>query len=148
MSKDNRKYILKHIEILSKEEQKELFKIVHTNKTIYTRNNNGVFVNLSWVSDNVIDKIYNYIKYCLLSHNAIENAERIQEEIKKNHINKNEAQTDNVSASQNAEINKTSNQQKNKNTTSTMKFYVARKRLSKYQTIMNKLSNDVLEYEL
>lgn len=148
MSKDNRKYILKHIEILSKEEQKELFKIVHTNKTIYTRNNNGVFVNLSWVTDNVIDKIYNYIKYCILSHNAIENAERIQEEIKKNHINKNEAQTDNVSTSQNAEVKKTSNQQKNKNTTSTMKFYVARKRLSKCQTIMNKLSNDVLEYEL
>ena len=148
MSKDNRKYILKHIEILSKEEQKELFKIVHTNKTTYTRNNNGVFVNLSWVSDNVIDKIYNYIKYCILSHNAIENAERIQEEIKKNHINKNEAQTDNVSTSQNAEVKKTSNQQKNKNTTSTMKFYVARKRLLKCQTIMNKLSNDVLEYEL
>tara|TARA_E500000331_G_scaffold305010_1_gene308463 strand:+ start:2124 stop:2570 length:447 start_codon:yes stop_codon:yes gene_type:complete len=148
MSKEQRKYILKHIDILSKEEQKELFKIIHTTDTVYTRNNNGIFINLSWVTDSVTQKIYNYINYCILSHNTIENAERIQQEIMQNHINKYETQNETISSNDQTEMKKIHNQTKNKNVSSTMKFYIIRKRMSKCQTIMNKTVNDVLDFEM
>lgn len=156
------KYIVKHIEVLSKDEQKELFKIIHENDTNYTRNNNGVFVNLSWVSDEIIEKVYTYIKYCIHSHNTIENAEKIQEEMKKTHMTKTETETETetnnnktseiTGPSKNTELEQTNityvPQTKQKSVSSTMKFYITRKRLLKTAVHMNKLSNDVLEYDI
>lgn len=65
------KKIQNSISKLSENELIELFKIIDINTTNYTKNNNGIFINLNWVSDNIITKIDNYIDFCIKSQNEI-----------------------------------------------------------------------------
>ena len=56
---------LNNIEII------ELFKIILETGENYTKNNNGVFINLNWLNDETIHKINNYISFCIKSQNEI-----------------------------------------------------------------------------
>ena len=49
----------------------ELFKIILATGENYTKNNNGVFINLNWLNDETIHKINNYISFCIKSQNEI-----------------------------------------------------------------------------
>lgn len=51
------------IELLSKESQIEIFKIFKDNNIEFSENKNGVFINLSLVNKNVIDKLKNHMIY-------------------------------------------------------------------------------------
>lgn len=51
------------IELLSKESQVEIFKIFKDNNVEFSENKNGVFINLSLVNKNVIDKLKNHMIY-------------------------------------------------------------------------------------
>lgn len=51
------------IELLSKESQIEIFKIFKENNIEFSENKNGVFINLSLVNKNVIDKLKNHMIY-------------------------------------------------------------------------------------
>jgi hypothetical protein len=67
--KNNDNLILKKkklIEIsknLTKIEYLEIFNIIQEDKCIYSENKNGIFINLSNVSENTIDKIFNFINF-------------------------------------------------------------------------------------
>ena len=75
MQNDNRlelcKTIKSQIEQLSQNEIEELFKIIYKNNNNYSKNNNGIFINLSWLDYDTIVKINNYINFCIKSHNEI-----------------------------------------------------------------------------
>ena len=57
------KYLRDKIELLNAFHQIEILRILHTNKVTFSENKNGVFVNLTYVSSDIIDTISEYIVY-------------------------------------------------------------------------------------
>jgi hypothetical protein len=65
------------IKSLSITQMEELFKILQKNKCEYTINNNGLFLNLSWISSSLLDKIELFINFCKESKKEIDKYELI-----------------------------------------------------------------------
>ena len=82
------KYIQANITKLCQTEIDEVFKILHNNNSSYTQNNNGVFVNLNWIEDDVLNKIHSYILFCLRSQTEINKHEMMKNMITDTIINK------------------------------------------------------------
>ena len=74
---DRCKRLVKAVESLSKTEIEELFKIIHKKTSNYTRNNNGIFINLAWVPDDIIVELENYVQFCTTSHIELKKYESI-----------------------------------------------------------------------
>ena len=51
------------IEIMSKYHQVEVLRILHSNHITFSENKNGVFVNLSYVNYDVMNKINEYVTF-------------------------------------------------------------------------------------
>ena len=49
----------------------ELFKIILETGENYTKNNNGVFINLNWLNEETLTKLNDYILFCIKSQNEI-----------------------------------------------------------------------------
>lgn len=84
METERCKRIVAAIQNLEPTETMELFKLLHKHKCEYTRNNNGIFINLSWLSDSILDKIEQYIAFCNKSHNEVQRYESICDVLNKN----------------------------------------------------------------
>ena len=54
---------------------KNIFKTIKEYDIPYTKNNNGIFINLSKINENIIDKIYNNIKNNFYITDNIRNTE-------------------------------------------------------------------------
>ena len=65
------KAIQQNVSKLTESENLELFKIILDTKANYTKNNNGVFLNLNWIEEELLVKINNYIIFCIKSQNEI-----------------------------------------------------------------------------
>lgn len=62
----------------------ELFKLLHNNKCLYTRNTNGIFVNLSWLTDELIAMIEQYVSFCNESRTEVFKYESLCEALNRN----------------------------------------------------------------
>jgi len=71
------KALVESVKLLSNMENEEIFKMIYKYNSIYTRNNNGIFVNLSWLSEELLEKLELYVKFCNRSHNEIKKYESI-----------------------------------------------------------------------
>lgn len=60
-----RNYIFDNIKSLVASEYEEVFRIIRKNKESYSENSNGVFFDLSSVGYNTLNKIKEYIDFCL-----------------------------------------------------------------------------------
>jgi hypothetical protein len=65
------KAIQQNVSKLTESENLELFKIILDTKANYTKNNNGIFLNLNWIDEELLVKINNYINFCIKSQNEI-----------------------------------------------------------------------------
>lgn len=65
------KTIQTNVSKLTDNENLELFKIILDANANYTKNNNGVFLNLNWIDEDLLNKINNYIIFCIKSQNEI-----------------------------------------------------------------------------
>jgi len=65
------------IKTLSVTQLEELFKILQKEDCQYTLNNNGVFLNLTWLSEDLLDKIELFINFCDASKKELERYEDI-----------------------------------------------------------------------
>jgi len=65
------KTIQTNVSKLTENEILELFKIIIDTNANYTKNNNGIFLNLNWIDDDLLNKINNYILFCIKSQNEI-----------------------------------------------------------------------------
>jgi len=61
---ERRKALVASVETLSQTEVEEIFKMVHEHGCNYTRNNNGVFLNLAWIEEALLTKLEQYIEFC------------------------------------------------------------------------------------
>lgn len=68
------------IERLSKSKHIELLRILKENNISYSENKNGVFFNLSDLSPNVIQKIYDYTNYLKKQEELLSSLEKKKEE--------------------------------------------------------------------
>ena len=64
-SYDERKKVFESIKVLVKSEQEELFRIIRKTKVNYTENSNGIFFDLSTISNESFSLIKEYINFCL-----------------------------------------------------------------------------------
>ena len=69
--KDLCKNIQNSVSQLTNVEIIELFKIILATGENYTKNNNGVFINLNWLNEDTLEKLNNYILFCIKSQNEI-----------------------------------------------------------------------------
>ena len=138
MENQDRQEICNNIKIrianLSQNEIEEIFKIIYKNNNNYSKNNNGIFINLSWLDMDTINKIDNYINFCIKSHNEINKYEVICNMLNDS-INSKDKIDDNTLDTLNLDINKIIiNKQK---ISSSMKFYLLKKKFQKQQLIAN-----------
>lgn len=66
-----RKLLSNKISLLSNNEHTEIFKLLQNNNVSFTKNNNGVFFNLSDVNDNIIQEINNIVNFFYNHKNKI-----------------------------------------------------------------------------
>ena len=118
------KKIKNDISNLNQNELEEIFKIIYKSNNNYSKNNNGVFINLSWINEDILQQINNYIDFCIKSHSEINKYETICNSFNKD-INKNT--TDEINITENNDIN---NKNKQK-VSSYMKFYLLKKKFMK-----------------
>ena len=64
MDQERYKRLVSDIQALSQVEVEEIFRIIHESKCGYTRNNNGIFVNLAWLNPTTIEQIEKYVRFC------------------------------------------------------------------------------------
>ena len=130
------KKIQSDILLLSQNELNEIFKIVHKNKSKYTQNNNGVFVNLNWVDYKIVVQINNYIDFCIKSHKEIKKHE-IMKNMYNENLNKKKKDDDNI-CDLDIKESLIENTVKNSKISSSMKFYLFKKKFQKkIQTSIN-----------
>jgi hypothetical protein len=74
---DERKQIFETIKVLSKPEQEAIFRIIRKAKENYTENSNGIFFDLSDISDDTLLQIKDYLHFCLKTRQ--EHEDRLKE---------------------------------------------------------------------
>ena len=132
------KKIKNNISKLSTIEMEEIFKILYMSNSNYTKNNNGIFVNLNYLDEEILQDIDKYIDFCFKSRNEINKYENICNILNDsiNIKNKNE------------EIVLSENKNTKQKISSSMKFYLLKKKFLKQNisTTNNSFSNE-LTYE-
>jgi hypothetical protein len=73
-------------------EKEELFKIIHKTNTNYTRNNNGVFINLAWLPANILEDLEGYVQFCKNSHAVLHKYESICDLLNSSLVHKTQVQ--------------------------------------------------------
>jgi hypothetical protein len=71
------KQLVTAIEKISQNEVEEIFKMIHMYGCSYTKNNNGLFINLTRIPDELLSKIEQYVKFCNRSQTELKKYESI-----------------------------------------------------------------------
>lgn len=142
------KLIQNNISRLTSNELIELFNIIKKYNINYTKNNNGVFLNLNWLSKDSLVKINNYISFCIKSQNEISKYETIKEKLNYSIIQKNNKDCDDIKSidEEVTESNSTVVVPKQK-FSSSMKFYLLKKKFSKQNSLLCNQCDKELNYE-
>lgn len=111
---NERRALVDDIYGLSKDEHIEIFKILRESTNKYTKNDNGIFINITVLSDSVLERIYRFVSFCKDNKKNLEMNEEIIE-TEKNRIlsssNKEESEeleVKNIDDSNSGENNKSS----------------------------------------
>ena len=155
------KTIQANVSKLTDNENLELFKIILDTNANYTKNNNGVFLNLNWIDEELLNKMNNYIIFCIKSQNEISKYE-LMKTLLNDSINTKENNEDIVGTSNDKEAiinvdtdsniaslnglssNITNQKQK---FSSSMKFYLLKKKFMKQNNNYNVCLENDLTYE-
>lgn len=75
--KDLCKKIKDNINLLNQTELEEIFKMIYKSNNNYSKNINGININISNLDETLLIEIDNYINFCIKSHNEIIKYENI-----------------------------------------------------------------------
>ena len=78
-----KKKLLDSVKNLSNIEYNEIFNIIQENNCQYSGNNNGIFINLQNVNDEIIDKIFNFLEFIKKKKEELNEKDVVLENIKK-----------------------------------------------------------------
>jgi len=122
---------------LNQNEIEEVFKIIFKNNNNYSKNNNGVIINLTWMNEDILQQIDNYINFCIKSHNEINKYEVLCNNF-----------SDVINVKEKIEDNEIEIANKNKQKISScMKFYLLKKKFAKQSLINVNKSEKILTHE-
>lgn len=76
--------LVESIQQLNATEYEEMFKLLYQNKCEYTRNNNGIFLNLSWLDKTLLEKLELFVEFCKASRREIQHYESICKNLSQN----------------------------------------------------------------
>ena len=152
------KTIQANVSKLTESENLELFKIILDTNANYTKNNNGIFLNLNWIDEELLHKINTYILFCIKSQNEISKYELMKTLLNDSiNIKENNGEEDPTIGADNnvanaevqvgtsgVAINTTNQKQK---FSSSMKFYLLKKKFMKQSNICNACLENDLTYE-
>ena len=79
--------IKEEIEKMDKNSHLEVFNILENNKIPYNKNMNGIFINLSFIDNEIITKLEKFIIYKNKQKNILNKDELIKEQYKKEFFN-------------------------------------------------------------
>jgi len=65
------------VEFLSQTELEEMFRMIHEHKCEYSKNNNGIFVNLAWIPNKLLEELEQYVLFCNKSGNELKKYESL-----------------------------------------------------------------------
>jgi hypothetical protein len=141
------KNIKDNIGKLSNNEILEIFKIINSNNTKYTRNNNGIFINLKWIDEDILNKINDYISFSIKSQNEMIKYEQIKNSLtdtinfkdKNSDVNTKDA-INNITTSNLSQLTRSK-------ISSSMKFYLLKKKFMKPILLQNTIVDNDLTYE-
>jgi len=71
------KQLVTAVENISENEMEEIFKMIHSHGCTYTRNNNGLFINLTWISEDLLTELEHYVKFCKRSQTELKKYESL-----------------------------------------------------------------------
>jgi hypothetical protein len=125
---------------LTSNELIELFKIIKECDINYTKNNNGVFLNLNWISKENLIKINNYILFCIKSQNEIYKYDEVMKNLLNDTIINNTIEKKDNSKSI---IDNTGIATPKQKFSSSMKFYLLKKKFNKLNSINNIYENNL-----
>ncbi len=74
---EERKLFLEQIQILSRNEQEEIFRIIKRQNEIWSENSNGIFFDVASLNENTFRKLQSFIHFCMESRR--EQDERIRQ---------------------------------------------------------------------
>lgn len=128
------------IKTLSTAQYEELFKILQNNKCEYTVNNNGIFLNLSWINSGILDKIELFINFCNESKKELDRYEEICKHLNDDlrHEEKPLEEIEETTVCIDNEVRKPK-------VSSSMRFYLLKKKFSKSAVLLS--YENVLEKE-
>jgi hypothetical protein len=136
------------IKQLSPTQLEELFKILQKNKCEYTINNNGVFLNLSWIEPTLLDKIELFINFCYESKKELDRYEKLCRDLNENlDVKKDDFMEDRSVSDESLEETTIEIAKKiAPKMSSSMKFYLLKKKFSK--NTQSTSINNLKYYEL
>ena len=141
------KAIQANVSKLTESENLELFKIILDTKANYTKNNNGIFLNLNWIEEELLSKINNYILFCIKSQNEISKY-KLMKTLLNYSINKNDKEDTSSVVADTATMDTVAVSVVTKQKfSSSMKFYLLKKKFMKQNTTCNTCLDNELTYE-
>ena len=75
------------IEQMNESQQINIFKILKENNVLYTENNNGIFINMSKLDEDVVDKLKDFVLYTQEQKIALDVNENIKKKYKDKYFN-------------------------------------------------------------
>lgn len=142
MDTERCKKLVQSISKLETTEIHELFKLLHTNKCEYTRNNYGVFVNLSWLSSEMVEKIETYVAFCNKSQTEVKKYESLCDLLNRN-IQEASQVTESSSEEAPTEPNPIDRKVSTGKISSSMKFYLLKKKYAKQSPFATNMKSDL-----
>jgi hypothetical protein len=145
---DKIKIIKNEIEKMSLLENSEIFNIIKKSNSNYSKNINGIFIDLKKIDIKIIDNLYNYIIYCKKLKKNMNEFENTKNVIKDSLENDNKANIIEETLIENELIEQNPENVVVKNKiSSTMKFYILKKKLIKTNNCISNNIFDELEYD-
>ncbi len=83
-----KKKLIEMVKNLNKLEAIGIFQIIKEEKIQYSENTNGVFINLKYVSEQIIDKIFYYLEFIFQKNKELDIGEEILDNARKNIVEK------------------------------------------------------------
>lgn len=126
------KKLAQAVQSLSQTELEEMFKMIHKNNCEYSKNNNGIFVNLAWIPLKLLEELEHYVLFCSKSGSELKKYESLCDVLNKKLQSGNVVKTKSVPVkkTETVEYEDIDSEYKNK-VSSSMRFTLLKKKLAK-----------------
>jgi hypothetical protein len=144
--------IVHNIDTLSQNEVEELFRMIHRHNYTYTRNNHGVFINLSWIPEDMVVLMENYIEFCHRSKVELQKYESIcdvlstrmhEDREKEQPLQRSAVSVAMATAGKSSSHVDGQTDKANAKISSSLRFYLLKKKFAKLSALPNNYENDL-----